>query len=620
MPHFRQRKGHRYGPSETPKGGRTTSRCSCRRIEHQVAEAISRFLKIVRVRFSLPMGELPNLEVAELDKYLLYLLNEGCQRPSCQFPRVQAGWQAGLPVLNRLGRRQRWEFAHTLASLKKGLKSEICKLHPPMTRKNEWFANACRDDPPSSSTEYLQFVRKETRKIFRIGWDSTYDSFCSSFVPKRSSRAPIQSDSGKWWSQFSWEQFQGFLRGGRHPFESGDRFTLRYKEVPTVGKVRPMGIPDFCWDLLGPLHKTMYQYIASKEWCLRGPPTEKRVSRLCHDKACMTSVDLVSATDGLRVDVAEAILGVVLAKSAHIPGRIRELAVQSLRPTCEGKELTFGQNMGTYLSFPLLCLQSYLAARWATRGLKASIMINGDDCLIASSRFIYPEDYPEGFRLNDKKIIRSNRAAEINSTVFLKVPNGWREVKNVRRGAAYPGVDGLIHLSAVLKEAGKRWLESAFESRVISGVLPSQLGVDVGATPKLWAQEERAKRYGYRLIEPIPLPETRFEKMHSEPTTGDSFAFHKDLFEGAREKTKMRPRQWGPTVEGRRSKLRRGVPSRCLLSSIPFGKAKLYRKESLPKERTYCYSAKYEAVQFYDRFCMKEGDGGVELRWLPAFP
>lgn len=584
---------------------------------HSGREAIVRFLKIVRERFSLPYGELPDLEVHELDKYLMYLLNEGRPRPSCQFPRTQAGWVSGFPKLIRLGRRQRWDLAQSLASCKRGLRSMTCQAHPPASRKKEWMANACRNDPPPASQEYLKFVRMETRKIFAFGWDKSYDSFCRTFVPKRSARKHITDDAGEYWSCDSWEKFQSYLRGGPNPFdEVEDRFSLRYKEVPTVGKVRPMGIPHYTWDLLGPLHKAMYSYIAGKEWCLRGPPTEKDIAKLCGGWSRMTSVDLVSATDGLRIDVAEAILGVALAKSAFVPGKIRCLAAESLRPTCEGKELTFGQNMGTYLSFPLLCLQSYLAARWATRDCGASIRVNGDDCAIASSRYIFPGDYPEGFQMNDKKIIRSPNAIEINSTAFLRCGERWREVRSVRRGAAYPDLEGLIHSVSVLQNAGKKWIEAGLRSRVIRKGRPSQLGVDL-STPALWAQEERSKVSGYRDIIPVKSPETRFERLYSEPTEGDSFAFHKDLFEGMREVHPRRSSSWGGLVEGRRSKLRRGVDPRRLLSRIPFGsRPKL--KERV-RGQVFCYSTRFEAYSRSDKFEVVEEDGWTEFRLL-AYP
>lgn len=117
--------------------------------------------------------------------------------------------------------------------------------------------------------------------------------------------------------------------------------------------------------------------------------------------------------------------------------------------------------MGTYLSFPLLCLQSHCAALWATRGRKSSHLVNGDDCLISCESAVTPDHYPPGFVINRKKTTVSRTVAEINSTCFIRGSKGFREVRHLRRGGAEPGLKGLLHQSAVCVAAGPVW-ESAF--------------------------------------------------------------------------------------------------------------------------------------------------------------
>jgi len=134
--------------------------------------------------------------------------------------------------------------------------------------------------------------------------------------------------------------------------------------------------------------------------------------------------------------------------------------------------------MGAYLSFPLLCVQSYCAASWAARfDPHARFLVNGDDTIISAVRDVTVQDYPSGYRLNDDKTIRAKNVVEVNSTVFLRSGGKWREVRHIRKAGAPTDFQGMIHMAkAVLispqfvdawqrARIGRRW-----------GFLPSQLG------------------------------------------------------------------------------------------------------------------------------------------------
>jgi len=196
-----------------------------------------------------------------------------------------------------------------------------------------------------------------------------------------------------------------------------------------------------------------------------------------------TSVDLVSATDGLDLTVTEAILDSLFFTSVKIPRTLRSFAKSSLRPFFKGldgqeKRISHGQMMGAYLSFPLLCIHSYCAASWAARDeVGARFLVNGDDTVISAGRAISVQDYPPGYRLNADKTIRAENVAELNSTVFLKSGRRWREVRHLRRGGAVADFPGMIHMAKAVMvtpgfvdayqrcRIGRRW-----------GFLPSQLG------------------------------------------------------------------------------------------------------------------------------------------------
>nr|UOL48976.1 MAG: putative RNA-dependent RNA polymerase [Botourmiaviridae sp.] len=247
----------------------------------------------------------------------------------------------------------------------------------------------------------------------------------------------------------------------------------------------------------------MYSYLRKQDWLLCGPPTDKRMTSVLVN-ACQTSVDLVAATDGLHLAVTELILETAFFSSVKVPRSLRALAKASFRPDVYvGSPLRgvdsyrrlgtvgHGQMMGAYLSFPLLCLHSYIAARWAARcDVGARFLVNGDDTVISASRFFDERDYPSGYRLNVRKTIRASAVAELNSTVFLRRSGKWREVRHLRRGGAVSDFEGMMHIaSAVRGDAG--WTNAFVRSRIGKswGFLPSQLGLCERSYPA-WKREQ----------------------------------------------------------------------------------------------------------------------------------
>jgi hypothetical protein len=241
-------------------------------------------------------------------------------------------------------------------------------------------------------------------------------------------------------------------------------------------------IPDHGYEVLAPLHKTLYDFLSTKSWLLVGPPSVEKVSSVCQ-QAYQTSVDFVSATDNLRLDASEAILGSLLSKASKVPGAIRLRAFRTLNPLVERidgtlGEVTHGQMMGGYLSFPLLCLHSYLSALWAA-GDGANILVNGDDTLISSHSPILASSYPQGYVMNVKKTIIAENVAEINSTSFLRGKEGkWRRVDHLRRGGFLADFPGMLHAAAVCR-GSVAWTDAFIRSRVGKrwGFLPSQLSL-----------------------------------------------------------------------------------------------------------------------------------------------
>jgi len=532
------------GLSKTPKGVRP-KRCSCRLIERRIKEVIENGLKICRVRFGLPAGELPYLEPSRLSIYLLSLLTPSLpsRRP---IPRTQRGTDPdGFPIFARLGRMERWRLASAVASIKRILPNQICEAHPPPSRFPSWSARQC-GDPRVSTPEYQQFARRLAVEVLPAKWDSTYRSFCRTFVTKirsRAEKAPcgMPVDSNTWWSQmYSRQEYLSVTRDGAefhydHP--------SRYKEVPTVGKLRPMIVPSASLDILGPLHKTLYENMASQPWILKGKPSVQKLSGVLGRK-WKTSIDLVNASDGLTLDVADIFLDVAQSSSRHVPAGIFEKARRSLRPLFTyGNEdpsfhrITNGQMMGQYLSFPLLCFQSYVAARWATRGLDAEIRINGDDALIGCDSPDVIHRYPPHLEINrDKTAVREN-VAEVNSTQFIRWGGKWKEVVTARRlGGSSLELDGLVHMARSCLGGGDRWVSAFVRTRIgrRSRVSPVHLGLPMTNRDVFWRHRGMPS---YRVLPTdIAVQDDRLEKTEEKPSFEEAEAFRTLLFNEGRFK------------------------------------------------------------------------------------
>ncbi|QKI79890.1 RNA-dependent RNA polymerase [Erysiphe necator associated ourmia-like virus 60] len=501
-----------------------SSRCECNTVALHTKMAVQNGLRIVRLKYGLPYSELTDAVGDHLSDYLSYLLAQGKVRASVSFPRRQVRPDGdGLVSLARLGRKERWEFAHTLNSFKRNLPQGCRRCTP--SKRDEWARRAF-SQPPPTSPEYLRFVRREVCKLFPVGWDRRYVSNVDNFIPRASAREQypdiavgLRPHADVIWrgEDLGREEFVSRCLD-ELPHSSKFEVGCRYKEVMTAGKLRPLVIYDHRIDVLGPLNATIYDYLSTKPWLLRGSPTEARIKAVCTGRV-NSSVDLVSATDGLPLDVAEEILKVLFFSCQRVPASVRKLAMNSLRPEVSfngkaerGKTLSrvsHGQMMGAYLSFPLLCLQSYLGARWAARfDPDAKFLVNGDDCIISATRGVLPEDYPSFFELNTKKTITSSSVVEVNSTAFLKEKERWREVRHVRRGTVLPGYAGILH-AAKAYSISPSWSTAFVKARLGRkwGLMPSQLGLDK-RSHAAWRRETTMRKTRFFTELPIRKVET----------------------------------------------------------------------------------------------------------------
>lgn len=315
---------------------------------------------------------------------------------------------------------------------------------------------------------YLDFVRRVTSDLFKKGWDASYESFCLTTTPPLSSVAVFDGvggsrASGGCLGQCGGEQ-DSFLDAVLHG--EGDLGSVRGKllVVQSAGKPRPLS--KFCASTLGlkPLHKTIFSFLKRFKWLLTGDPDTEKISRagFRFGGGDLVSGDYASATDGLSIEVAQAILETMFSSSVFVPSNVKEFALRALRPVLgwdlDEVSVSSGQMMGSYLSFPLLCLQNYLAFRWSLRGVcdgsKVPVLINGDDILFQKSGHFSKwcsSIQSVGLTVERTKTSVENDWATINSTLLEwkdgRLSPSWSARFGMFRPADHPGSLGRTFLS-----------------------------------------------------------------------------------------------------------------------------------------------------------------------------
>jgi hypothetical protein len=363
--------------------------------------------------------------------------------------------------------------------------------------------------PPSELPKgYLDFVRRQTADLFKKGWDASYESFCLTTTPPLSSVAVFDPSrpsagsrsSGGCLGQCGSEQ-DAFLDAVLHG--EGDLGSVKGKllVVQSAGKPRPLS--KFCASTLAlkPLHKTLYGSLKKFRWLLTGDPTAEKLRRagFRFGGGDLVSGDYASATDGLSIEVAQAILETAFSSSIMIPENVKRFALLALRPVLgwdlDEVSVSTGQMMGSYLSFPLLCLQNYLAFRWSLRGTKEAwkvpVLINGDDILFQKSGHFdkwCASIQSVGLTVERTKTSVENDWGTINSTLLEWDQESLRPFWSARFGmfrpADHPGSLGKSFLSflsgltepSLRFSAGREWFRWHLGELRSSGVSPVSLG------------------------------------------------------------------------------------------------------------------------------------------------
>jgi len=325
------------------------------------------------------------------------------------------------PDVARLGGRERMSISGTMFLARKVLPC------PPDPRQAENHAELMSGLAPSASDQYLDSLDRQIDEMFPIGWDRSYRSHVYSHTPTSSSCLEYPSSHGgtrTWVGQRGISWFQDACVGEYdHPTD----YPVKYSVVRMKGKNRGVTIASGHASLLGPLHRTLYDYLSDQRWLLRGDARKRRFRSFKRvEGEVFVSGDYESATDNLSLSVTERILSRILSRCTRVPESMKRYALRSLRaeisyPGGRVVQQQRGQLMGNYLSFPLLCLQNYFAFRFFVPR-SVPVKINGDDivfrCRPAEFHVWANGVGAAGLTLSKGKTLVDSRFFSLNSAFF----------------------------------------------------------------------------------------------------------------------------------------------------------------------------------------------------------
>jgi len=297
--------------------------------------------------------------------------------------------------------------------------------------------------PRSLPRGYLRFVQQEVRKIFPRGWDrGLYEDHVTTTSPPLSSTTESSRQDGG--SLGSGMDHSSYLEAclGDVEFE----LDCRAKMIVVQSAGKPRALTKFSADALclRPLHKAIYDRLSKQGWLNRGDVTTDGLKDFRYvEGEVLTSGDYKSATDNLSIEVAEMAIATLLSSTVSVPQSVMRAALDIMRPNLYSLEndLDFvpsmGQMMGSYLSFPLFCIQNGLGFLWGV-GTGLPCKINGDDILFRSSPE-FSQHWMDvvsqlGLEVERTKTSVSAEYGSLNSTLVVREKGKYKVRQTLRFG------------------------------------------------------------------------------------------------------------------------------------------------------------------------------------------
>jgi hypothetical protein len=519
--------------------------------------------------------------------------------------------------------------------------------------------------PPRLSPEYLASCRKVLSEVFEDGWDKSWWGKTKTFSPSLGSCVDSTRKNGGQLAHLAVEGQDAWLESLYLPKgELKGELLL----VDSSGKPRPLTRFEGSSAALRPLHGIIYDKISDQKWLLRGDvTTEKLMGAGFREKGgFLVSGDYVSASDNLPIEVAELILDFAWSKSRHVPASIWRYALSAQRPclSFEDEEHlkseftpSIGQMMGSYLCFPLLCLQNYLAFRWAqhTAGLDDEVipvLINGDDILFQEPKDGFYAHWRKtvvevGFEVELSKTSYSDVYGSINSTL-VRWGGGELRVRRTLRMGMLRAPDHPSNLGAsfeAFSKVGKpsQWFRNGLvffdwhRRTIVQWIAsPQEMGF-YGRLARscwkwafggiLWAREAYRSRANIPALTGAPCPHniimrsTEFVSVEPEKVPEKAHGaiaqwMAARKWELGRTFQRTKPRQW---LAERQSQVLTSVPELWFRSVGSIRKVvRLWRTELYQVSQDTCRRTLYGPPKVYDQ---KWKDvGGGDLIAIPTRP
>lgn len=274
----------------------------------------------------------------------------------------------------------------------------------------------------------LSFINEEIPRLFPPGWDRGYRLRAGGLLlPVKACLEAGRRRGGARIANTSLRYYRRVALG----WERIDRpdVRARVESIRDGCKLRTVTVSSAEQAVLKPLHTLLYDQLARRDWLLRGDAVASRFGPFTRRAGeVFVSGDYEGATDNLSNQVYHALLSAIGCTSRQIPASIWELAHKRANSELfmPGDKTTTtqrrGQLMGTFLSFPFLCLANYMTFKWALPRPDIPVRINGDDIVFRAT----PEERDRwmarvkgaGLLLSRGKTLVDERFFTLNSTLF----------------------------------------------------------------------------------------------------------------------------------------------------------------------------------------------------------
>jgi len=401
--------------------------------------------------------------------------------------------------------KTRTSVASTLFLFRKCLVKEKTSKAQKKKMIEKYIEKMCTAQSPPP-LDVQEFTERTLRSMFKVGWDSGWDSKVEGFVlPTKSCLENRLCDGGARGlldeSRVICDgeeiapiraQFKAFIRGDLRELPLETLCCI----VPTGGKERLVSKFSYFRSFLSPLHRLIYDRLSDQDWLLRGEATPEVFSDFFPvDGEVFVSGDYESATDNLNIELSILILRCLRRTSLHVPYWVWDQAEACMHNRFGDNTQKRGQLMGSLISFPLLCISNYLAFKFSIPR-DVPVKINGDDivfrCTEAESRSWFDSVSNWGLTVSRGKTIVARSFFSLNSSFFLsRRSTGVSFTPFIRSSCLFGKAEVANEISGRVERSivnGKKFVKEQVHATVLRE-----------CTQALWSSQRSLKKLGVKV-------------------------------------------------------------------------------------------------------------------------